>query len=450
VARFLIGAWPYSGHVHPSVGLARVLRRRGHEVAFYTGAMPQRPVEEEGFPRFGFDRLARALSAATGLGDGSDAPPLYEALTWRYSSFDEPSPFARLRRTRALYREMIAGTLDAQVEDLERIRQSWRPDVIIADPFLWAPFVVLHETQDAPVAVFSFYAGCLVPGADAPPAGMGLPSPRCPGARWRSTIARLASAPFGRANQRDVDRVRRHHGLAPLGMPVAAWLGRMPLHLVCSSPEFDYERRDLPPAVQYVGPCGWDGPAMEPRPEWLAAGPGARPLVYVSEGTAQVRAPVLLKTAVEAFREIAADVVMTTGRHRDPAQIGPLPANVRVERFVPQGDLLPRVRLMVTNGGSNSVRGALQAGVPLVVVPMEWDQLENAQRVAEAGAGLRVPLARCTPASLRAAVERVLEGGTFKQRAERIAASFARYGNGARAAELLEALAERRAPERTA
>ena len=449
MARFLIGVWPYPGHVHPSVSLARVLRRRGHEVAFYTGAMPQDPVEQEGFPRFGFDRLARSLSASTGMGDGSDTPALYAALTCRYTTVEDRSPLARLRRTRALYREMIAGTLEGQVEDLEQIRRSWRPDAIVADPFLWAPFVVLHETQDAPTAVFSFYAGCLVPGTDAPPAGLGLASPRRRGARLRAGMARLATRMFWRSTQRAVDRVRRGHGLAPLGMPVAAWLGRMPLHLVCSSPEFDYQRRDLPPTVQYVGPCGWDGPAMEPRPPGLPSGEGGRPLVYVSEGTAQVRAPVLLRAAVEALRQLPADVIVTTGRHRDPSEIGleHLPANVRVERFVPHGALFPKLRLVVTNGGSNTVRGALQAGVPLVVVPMEWDQLENAQRVAEAGAGLRVPLGRCTPRSLRAAVERVLGGDTFKRRAERIAASFARYGNGTRAAELLEALTEGRAPE---
>jgi MGT family glycosyltransferase len=292
--------------------------------------------------------------------------------------------------------------------------------------------------------VFSFYAGCLVPGADAPPAGLGLPSPRGSGLGGRAVFARLAAWPFERANRRRVDRIRRRLGLAPLGMSVAAWLGRMPLHLVCSSPEFDYERRDLPPSVQYVGPCGWDGRGGEPPPAWLEDGTASRPLVYVSEGTAQVRAPVLLNAAIEAFRDLPADVVITTGRHRDPAALGPLPANVRAERFVPQHDVLTRARLMITNGGSNSVRGALVNGVPLVVVPMEWDQHENAQRVVESGVGLRLALGRCTPGALRSAAARVLAGEAYKRSAERIAASFARYGGGARAAELLEGLAQRR------
>jgi MGT family glycosyltransferase len=448
VARFLIGAWPYAGHLHPSVFLGRVLRDRGHEVAFYTGATDEDPVAQEGFVRFGFDGLAEALSAATGLGRGADEPGLYAALTRRYSTFDRPSPLDRLRRTRALYGEMVIGTLGAQVEDLVRVRRTFAPDVIVADPFLWAPFVVLHETQDAPVAVFSFYAGCLVPGKDAPPPGLGLPSRRGR-PRWRGAAARLAARAFAAVVERRVDAVRRRYRLRPLGMSVGAWLGRMPLHLVCSSPEFDYERQDLPASVHYVGPCGWEGRAGGAPAGWAAGRESGRPLVYVSEGTAQVRSPLLLRAAIEAFRELAADVVVTTGRHRDPERIGldRVPPNVRVERFVPQSLLMPWARVVVTNGGSNTVRGALQGGVPLVVVPMEWDQLDNAQRVAEAGAGLRLPIGRCTPRALRAAVERVLAGASFREGALRIAESFARYGHGRRAAELLEALAARRLPQ---
>jgi len=75
-----------------------------------------------------------------------------------------------------------------------------------------------------------------------------------------------------------------------------------------------------------------------------------------------------------------------------------------------------------------------------VVVPTEWDKPENAQRVVEAGAGLRLSPRRLTPARLRAAVERVLAEPSFRQNARRLAADFRRYRGPARAAELLEGL----------
>jgi UDP:flavonoid glycosyltransferase YjiC (YdhE family) len=88
---------------------------------------------------------------------------------------------------------------------------------------------------------------------------------------------------------------------------------------------------------------------------------------------------------------------------------------------------------------------ALTAGVPLVVVPTFWDKSDNAQRVVEAGVGLRVAPRDCTPARMRASVMRLLEEPTFRENARRIARRFAEVPGPRRAAELLEKLA-REAP----
>jgi MGT family glycosyltransferase len=216
----------------------------------------------------------------------------------------------------------------------------------------------------------------------------------------------------------------------------------MPLYLVPSTPEYDYQRRDLPPSVRYVGPCLWDKPSNSLSPDWIAKLPPDRPLVYVTEATIGTTEPFLLKAAARAFRNLPFEVVMTTGKQRDPAtlDLGNSAPNIRVEPYVPQSDLLPRMTVMVTLGGSGGVLAALKAGVPLVIVPTEWDRPENAQRVVEAGAGLRIAPDRCTPERLRAAVERVLNEPSFRDNARRLAGLFAQYGGPARAAQLLEEL----------
>jgi MGT family glycosyltransferase len=133
---------------------------------------------------------------------------------------------------------------------------------------------------------------------------------------------------------------------------------------------------------------------------------------------------------------------MTTGDDRDPValDLGPIASNVRVARWVSHSDLLPYTDVVVTTGGAGTVLAALHAGVPLVIVPTEWDKPENAQRVVEAGAGLRLSPRRCTPERLRAVVERVLEEPAFCRNARRLGTVFARYGGAERAAELLEGL----------
>lgn len=437
--RFLFSAWPYSGHVHPCLSVAQALRKRGHEVAFYTGAAARPVVESAGFPCFPFRALARRTAELVSSADTSDHPALYASLTERYTSVAEKSPRRRWQRVRGLYEEMLAGTIDAQAEDLNALISGWHPDVLVTDAFLWAPVTILQETRRIPVVVLSFFAGCMIPGPGAPPHGLGLPRPRT----WRTRcVARVATFIMRRLTapvRRATNEVRRKYGLPETTATYFELVGRTRLHLVASSPEYDYERSDLPESVHYAGACSYD-PAAGAEPSWTSKLKAGVPVIYVSEGTCQVRQPVVLRAAAAGLAGLPVQVVMTTGRQRDPdsLDLGPVSSNTIVEPWVSLGALLPRCSVVVTNGGSGTVRAALEAGVPLVVIPMEWDQLENAQRVVECGAGLRLAPSRCTAATLRAAVERVLNSPAFASNARRIAGSFARYGQGEEAARLLD------------
>ncbi len=114
---------------------------------------------------------------------------------------------------------------------------------------------------------------------------------------------------------------------------------------------------------------------------------------------------------------------------------------MRLQRWVSHADLLPRCAVLVTTGGAGTVMASLQAGVPMVVVPTHWDKVDNAQRIVESGAGLRVAPHQCTPDRLRAAVNRVLAEPSFRDNARRLARRLTETPGPPRAAELLEILA---------
>lgn len=424
MARFLITVWPLAGHLYPNLALATALRARGHEVAFYTSARAGATVAREGFTCLPFAAV-----------DGDS----FEAMM--ASGYATLPAWARWRKQKELYRAWLVGTLPAQLADIEAALDQWRPDAIVCDPTMWAPILVLHEKQGIPVAVFSYTVGCLLPGPETPPAGPGLPSPRT----WRAraicriydTLARLATQDIRRA----ANAVRRRHGLAELRVTVTEHAGTMPLYLVTSSPELDYGRRHIPQNVHYVGPCLWSRADPDP-PDWMREVPTDQPWVHVSEGTQHNQAPFLLKAAAAGLAAQPMQVIMATGSHRRPEEIGlgHLAPNIHVKGWVPYAHLIPRTAVVVTAGGAGTVLSALQAGVPLVVAPTEWDKPENAQRVAESGAGTRIAPTRCTPRRLRAAVERVLNEPTFRANARRIAQGFARYGGPQQAAALIEGL----------
>lgn len=422
MARYLVAIWPIAGHYNPGLALALALRARGHEVAFYTGRRAQGIIEAEGFTVFPFRRVDEAFVDRV------------------FFDNDDDSWLTHHARQRRRLREWIVGRLAEQVADLAEIVGGWRPDGLIADWSMWGPYAVVGEAERLPVAIFQFQAGCFLPGPDAPPAGFGLPPPKTAATRAVAAAARALVAVSTREMRRTANRVRAAHGLAPLRVPVTVHAGRMPLYLVTSVPALDYHRRDLPPSVEYIGPCTWDKPRAEPMAPWILELGRGVPTVHVSEGTIHSRAPVLLKAAAQALAGAPMHVVMTTGTHRRTADLGlePLAANVRVESWVPHTDLLPRTDVFVTTGGAGSVLAALRCGVPVLVVPTEWDKPESARRVVYAGAGLALSPRQCTPARVRAAVERLLTEPSFRARARELAADFARSGGAARAAELVE------------
>ena len=430
MSRFLFTIWPYPGHLHPAIAIARAVRARGHEVAFYTGASARRMIEGEGFSLFPFRKL--------------DEQRVTDIVTREFPYI--PSLLARVknsRRTGAKFREWLLDTVPQQVDDITEVLAVWSPDVLVPDMAFWGPILVLHEARPIPVAVLSVAIACALPGPEVPVWGFGWPPPRNAMMRFRYRLSRSLGKRLAAAFREQTNLVRSPYGLPPLSCSPTEHAGRMPLYLMPSIREYDYNRQDLAANVHYVGPCLWDNPEKQPPPPWLNQLPPDQPLIYVTDATIGTSEPFLLKAAALAFQNQRVQVVMTTGKQRNPADLGlcDLPRNIRVEAYVPQSDLLPKTSVMVTVGGSGGVLAALKDGVPLVVSPTEWDRQENAQRVVEAGAGIRIPAERCTPQRLRAAVEQVLRTPSYRNNARRLAAACARYPGPSQAAELLEKLA---------
>jgi MGT family glycosyltransferase len=433
MSRFLVTCWPFVGHVLPQMSIAVALRDRGHDVAFYSGSAARDLVDAEGFALFAFERVDEVR------------------ITRTIADLETNTKAGRPRAgdTRRAFRRWLVESIPGQVADLRDVIDGWRPDVLVTDLSMWGPIVVLWETTGIPVALSSTFMGPLVPARDAPTPGFGLPSPRRPGARVASTIARHATDVLGRRLRERVDVIRAAHGLGSLGCSVTEFTGRLPLYLVPNVPELDYNRRDVPPSVHYVGTCLWHPPVQPDATRWLDALPVEHPWVHVSEGTLHAGDPFVLGAAIRGLADLPVELIATTSGVREPRQLGlgPLPANAHLTRWVRHADLLPRCAALVTTGGPATIMAGLTAGVPLVVVPTTWDKPDNAQRVVEAGVGVRLHPRRCTPERLRDAVERVLGDPGYRAAAQRAATSLAAAPGPAGAADLLERLAARGAVE---
>ncbi|MGE5857738.1 MAG: glycosyltransferase, partial [Solirubrobacterales bacterium] len=146
----------------------------------------------------------------------------------------------------------------------------------------------------------------------------------------------------------------------------------------------------------------------------------------------------LMKSLVAALAETPQRYVVSKGPQHAEYELA---GNMVGEEFLPQVSVLPHVDLVITHGGNNTTTECLHFGKPMVLLPIFWDQHDNAQRIDETGFGARLPTYSFGAGDLPEAIDRLLAdrglGARLSQVAERLQAS---PGN-VRAAELIEQLA---------
>ena len=327
--RVLFSTTPLDGHFRPLLPLAQALRARGHEVAFATAGSWRSHVEAEGFGTLaaGTDH---ATARAVRLDREQETIGRLPALERRHYVFSY------------LFAE---GHAPAKLPELIDAASSWRADVIV------------FESADlaAPIAA----------------AALGLPSVNHAFGTMApiGTVERAgaAVAPLYRQVGLEPDR----YGGAFQGLYVDV----------------------VPPALDGDRPLG-ESIRLRPRleaaepPVWLGELP--RPLVYATLGTV-FNTPAAFRPLLDALGDADVGAVVTVGRDVEPEALGAVPANVRVEQFVPQAQVLPAVAAVISHGGSGTLLGALAAGVPLVLVPQGANQFENAVRCERIGVAANVP-----------------------------------------------------------
>lgn len=242
---------------------------------------------------------------------------------------------------------------------------------------------------------------------------------------------------------RIVDRLMR-----PVGAVIAGWSERW--HLPprgsiedCLSPfaqitqtvrGFDHPRRAAPVNLHSCGPLrGRSENPRRPLPR-----PDGRPLVYASLGTLQGGRIGLFRTIAEACRRLDLALVVAHGGRLSPRQEASLVGHPSVHAFVPQLDILPQAALAITNGGLNTVLDALTFGVPVMAIPLAFEQSAIASRLVRSGTGAAIRPVGLSAGRLADGVEALLCDPGYGRRAAAIGVEIAEAGGVTRAADIVE------------
>lgn len=170
--------------------------------------------------------------------------------------------------------------------------------------------------------------------------------------------------------------------------------------------------------------------------------PGEGKVVYLSLGSLGCMDVTLMQRLIDALASTEHRTIVSMGPLGDQMTLGP---NMYGERFLPQPSVLPQCDLLITHGGNNTVCEGFHFGLPMIGLPLFWDQYDNAQRLAETGFGERLPTYGWARDELVSAVNRLLADDALRARMRGIAESIRAKPGHVKAAGLIEALAEREA-----
>jgi MGT family glycosyltransferase len=409
------------GPTNNCLGIADILRARGHRPVFIIEESFGGTLEEKGFE----ERLMR-------LGP---PPETEEAPGQFWKDFIRDTAPVFRKPTIEQLEGFIAPTFQALIDGaryvddrLVEIIDEVQPDVLVEDNVV--AFPALPASGRPWVRIVSCNPAEL-PDANVPPKFSGYPADDPTGwAEFRDEYKRTHAdmhASFA--------EFCRERGAPPL--PELEFIHTSPwLNLYLYPAEVDYAR------AQPLGDS-WHNLESSVRatdepwtlPESLADRDGA--LVYLSLGSLGSADVELMQGLIDTLGTTPHRVVVSMGPQHDQLTLAD---NMVGEEFLPQASILPQVDLAITHGGNNTITECLHFGVPTIVLPLFWDQYDNAQRMDETGHGVRLATYTHEPEELTGAIDRLLADSALRDRLGAAAARLQASPGTTKAADLIETL----------
>ena len=407
------------GPTNNCVGIADVLRGRGVRCVFVVEESFAGTLEAKGFEEARM-RLKPAPEVEEEPGQfwkdfvRDTAPEFRKPTVEQLSTFIKP-----------VWEELVDGAKYAHPR-LEEIFVEVRPDVIVEDNVVAFPAVL---TAGVPWVRIVSCNPLEMKDPSLPPTFSGYPTDDESG--WDEF----------RRTYRDVHE-ELHEDFSNFCMNVGA--PRLPegefiwesplLDLYLYPQEADYRRsRPLSPAWHRVESCVRATDEPFELPSSLRSGNGK--LVYLSLGSLGSADVDLMNRLVEVLADTSHRYLVSKGPQHELIELAD---NMWGSEFLPQPSILPQVDLVITHGGNNTVTECLHFGKPMVVLPLFWDQHDNAQRMDELGFGVRLPTYDFAPRDLTGAIDRLTGDDDLRGRMRNVASRLRASPGTVRAADLIQ------------
>jgi MGT family glycosyltransferase len=413
------------GPTNNCIGIGKILEQRGHRVVFAAEASWAGRLEPLGFEE--------DLVDLAPPGDGEqDAGQFWtDFITETAPEFRKPTIEQLDTFIRPVWASLIDGAKYCE-EQLRDILGRAQPDVIVEDNVSAFPALLTHG---APWVRIMSCNPLEMKDPDLPPTFSGYPVDDRTG--WDEF--RVEYDRTHRELWSGFDDWMQEQGAPPL--PELEFIHESDrLNLSVFPDATDYLRaRPLDASWHRLESSVRDTEESWSVPAALEDGDGA--LVYLSLGSLGSADVDLMRRLVDVLGRTEHRYLVSKGPRADEFE---LPPNMWGEGRVPQTSIIPEVDLVITHGGNNTVTESLHFGKPMVVLPLFWDQYDNAQRMDELGFGVRLATYDFADEELIGAVDGLLADETLRSSLDALGDRI-RDLHGARvAADLIEDVGRRR------
>lgn len=329
MSKFLIATMAIPGHVAPFAPVARELVRRGHEVVWYSSKFFKSKIEATG---------ARFVPITSALDYGDNEYNRY---------FPERAKLEGLEQVKFDFIHLFVGSAEGHYKDLSEILKTFKADALLHDSAVIGAFW-LGISGVIPTALLNITVAHF-PSRDLAPFGLAMPPDSSAPGRFRNRMMGFVAnnLVFRSVNQSLKEVAARLH-LPPF--PVRPTPSTF-LTLEPSVPEFEYRISDPPPTMHYIGPLLPETADFTPPPWWDSVIQSDKPIVLVTQGTIATNADELIAPTLKALEHEDIQVIATTGG-KSAAELGlQVPANARVEPFIPFVPLMEHVDVVTTQPG---------------------------------------------------------------------------------------------------
>lgn len=392
MSKFLFVVPPFFGHINPSLSIGRTLLEKGHEVA-WAGLTE---IKAETIPSGGsffilkesYQKNKEVIQDIIKLQDKGANLPALEAL--KLGLQDTYIPFAKI-----------------MFEELAKLVDTYQPDVIINDCITFAGALVAH-VKNIPLATIT----------PVTPNTLHDPGTAPKVTKWvHDSIIGLQNS-VGISGDEEL-------------------ISSKEVNMFYTSQKLaGYKDGEYPSYMKFIG-------ALTGRPDntpfdWDRFNKFNNPKIYISLGTVLIDIrKEFFSRMIEALKDKNITVVAAT----DPSILEKWPDNFIVQSYVPQLKLLKHIDVVIGHGGLNTVCDTYMNGIPMLIIPIAFDQSHTAMLIDQYGCGIRLKYKRMKTKDIEQAVDDLLYNEKYKKAAKEIQQSFIEAGGNKKAAELIESLA---------